>query len=135
VTFWLCMARLFIATQCLSATAGSPAASELVIAKDRASDAVIVRAPGAGPHERLAAEDLPNISKYDRAKLPIADTSEAVAAALASRRPLLIVGEQALLAKPDLRASLAAVIKSILIYAPMGSCCGARPIGSISPAM
>ena len=112
VTFWLCMARLFIATQCLSATAGSPAASELVIAKDRASDAVIVRAPGAGPHERLAAEDLAKyIEMMTGAKLPIADTSEAVAAALASRRPLLIVGEQALLAKPDLRASLAAVIK------------------------
>ena len=112
VTFWLCMAPLFIATQCLSATAGSPAASELVIVKDRASDAVIVRAPGAGPHERLAAEDLAKyIEMMTGAKLPIADTSDAVAAALASCRPLLIVGEQALLAKPDLRASLAAVIK------------------------
>ena len=112
VTFWLCMAPLFMATQCLSATAGSPAASELVIAKDRASDAVIVRAPGAGPHERLAAEDLAKyIEMMTGAKLPIADTSDAVAAALASRRPLLIVGEQALLAKPELRASLAAVIK------------------------
>ena len=103
---------LFLARPCLSATAGARGASELVIVKDRASDAVIVRAPGAGPHERLAAEDLAKyIEMMTGAKLPIADTPDAVAAALASRRPLLIVGEQALLAKPELAASLASVVK------------------------
>src|ERR1019366_5834064 len=111
-SFCLSIGLLSWATPCLSATAGAPAANELVIAKDKASDAVIVRSPGAGPHERLAAEDLAKyIEMMTGAKLPIVDTPDAVAAALASRRPLLIVGEQALLAKPDLRASLAAVIK------------------------
>jgi len=69
------------------------------------------------------------------AKLPIADTSEAVAAALASRRPLLIVGEQALLAKPDLRASLAAVIKKHPYLRTDGIVLRREANRSISPAM
>ena len=111
-SFCLSIGLLSWATPCLSATAGAPAANELVIAKDKASDAVIVRSPGAGPYERLAAEDLAKyIEMMTGAKLPVADTPDAVEAALSSRRPLLIVGEQALLTKPDLRASLASVVK------------------------
>ncbi len=110
--FWLSVAPIFLTTPCLSATAGTPAANELIIAKDRASDAVILRAPDAGPYERLAAEDLARyIEMMTGAKLPVVDTPDAIEAALSSPRPLLIVGEQALLAKPDLRASLAAVVK------------------------
>ena len=103
---------LFGATPSFSATAGAPSVNELVIVKGQASDAVIVRAPGAGPYERLAAEDLAKyIEMMTGVKLPIAETPDAIEAALASRRPLLIVGEEALMAKPDLRATLASVVK------------------------
>ncbi len=102
----------FGATPSFSATAGAPSANDLVIAKDQRSDAVIVRTPGAGPYERLAAEDLVKyIEMMTGVKLPIAETPNAIEAALSSRRPLVIVGEQALQAKPDLRATLASVVK------------------------
>jgi hypothetical protein len=103
---------VFWATPCFSATAGSPGANELVIAKGNISDAVIVRSPRAGNYERLAAEDLAKyIEMMTGAKLRVADTPHAIEAALSSSRPVMIVGEQALLAKPDLRASLASVVK------------------------
>src|SRR6266536_3020513 len=110
--FCLFVGLVFWATPCFSATAGAPAANELVIAKDKASDAVIVRSPGAGPYERLAAEDLAKyIEMMTGAKLRVAETRDAIEAALSSSRPVLIVGEQALLAKPDLRAALASLVK------------------------
>src|SRR5262249_45007952 len=56
--FCLFVGLVFWATPCFSATAGAPAANELVIAKDEVSDAVIVRSPRAGNYERLAAADL-----------------------------------------------------------------------------
>lgn len=103
---------LFLATPCFSATAGAPAANELVIAKDGASDAVIVRSPDAGPYERLAAEDLAKyIEMMTGAKLPVVETPDAIEAALSSSRTIVIVGEQALRAKPDLRASFASLVK------------------------
>ncbi len=51
--FPICL--LLGATSSFSATAGAPSVNELVIVKGQASDAVIVRSPGAGPYERLAA--------------------------------------------------------------------------------
>ena len=103
---------LFGATPSLSATAGAPSVNNLVIVEGQSSDAVIVRAPGAGPYERLAAEDLAKyIDMMTGVKPAIAETPDAVETALSSRRPLLIVGEAALTAKPDLRAALASVVK------------------------
>jgi len=103
---------LFGVPPSFSATAGAPSVNELVIVKGQASDAVIVRAPGAGAYERLAAEDLAKyIEMMTGVKPPIAETPDAIEAALASRHPLLIVGEEALRAKPDLRATLALVVK------------------------
>src|SRR6266581_3679572 len=110
--FCLFVGLAFWVTPCFSATAGAPAADELVIARGKASDAVIVRSPGAGPYERLAAEDLAKyIEMMTGAKLRVAETRDAIEAALSSSRPVMIVGEQALLAKPDLRASLVSIVK------------------------
>ena len=108
--FLICL--LFSARPTLSATAGAGSVDELVIVKSQASDAIIVRAARAGPNERLAADDLAKyIEMMTGVKLPIAETPEAVEAALSSQHPLLIVGEEALTAKPDLRATLASVVK------------------------
>src|SRR6266567_3096651 len=85
--FCLFVELLFWATPCVLSTVG---------------------APGAGPYERLAAEDLVKyIEMMTGAKLRVAETPDAIEAALSSSWPVMIVGEQALLAKPDLRASLA----------------------------
>jgi hypothetical protein len=110
--FCLFAGLVFWSTSSCSATAGAPAANELVIARDGASDAVIVRSPEAGPYEQLAAEDLAKyIEMMTGSKLRIAKTRDAIEEALSSSRPVLIVGKQALLAKPDLRGSLGAVVK------------------------
>jgi hypothetical protein len=108
--FLICLP--FSARPTLSATAGAASVDELVIVKSQTSDAVIVRAARAGPNERLAADDLAKyIEMMTGVKLSIAETPEAVEAALSSQHPLLIVGEEALTAKPELRATLASVVK------------------------
>src|SRR5262245_53857732 len=97
--FCLFIGLVFWATPCFSATAGAPATNELVIAKDKASDAVIVRSPGAANYERRAAEDLAKyIEMMTGARLRVAETRDAIEVALSSSRPVIIIGEQALLA-------------------------------------
>jgi Domain of unknown function (DUF4838) len=94
------------------ATAGVPGSHSLLIADRGKGDAIIVLSPQAARWERQAAEDL---VKYIKAttgvSLPIADSSAAINAAIATGHPLLMIGQTALAAKPELKNRLAAVLK------------------------
>ena len=95
-----------------AAAAGGDAATPLIIAEAGKSDAVIVLSPTAGRYERQAAEDLAKyIALMTGAAPSIARTREAIDAALSSVRPLLLLGQAALAAKPQLSDRLAAIIK------------------------
>jgi len=92
--------------------AGLPEGRPLVIAQGGKSDAVIVVSAQAGPWEKRAAEDLAHyIELMTAARLPIASAPEAVAAAIESKKPVLLVGEKALEADPSLKKSLDRVAK------------------------
>lgn len=112
--FLSCLALFstMFATPGIASTTGAPTLNSLVIANGAHSDAVIVRRPDAAKLERRAADDLVKyIALMTGATLSIADTPEAIEQALASSRPLLIVGEAALALKPELRDILASVLK------------------------
>lgn len=109
-----CLALL--STMCgtpgIAATAGAPTPNSLVIANGAHTDAVIVRRPDAARLERRAADELVKyIALMIGATPSLADTPDAIEQALASSRPLLIVGEAALALKPELRDILASVLK------------------------
>jgi hypothetical protein len=96
----------------LAGTAGKPTRDALVIANDGKSDAAVIRAPNAGPYARRAADDIVKYIELMTGATPaIVDTAQAIEEALASSRPLLIVGEAALAAKPELWTTLAPVLK------------------------
>jgi hypothetical protein len=86
-------------------TGGIP---ELIIADKGKSNAVIVLAEQAGPHEKLAAEDL---AKYIRimsgAHPTIAHAPETIAQALQGKHPVILIGQEAL----KREGSLAPVLK------------------------
>jgi hypothetical protein len=92
--------------------AGKPGAADLVVANGGRSEAVVVVSPMAGPWEKRAAADLAKyIGKISGATPKVADTAEAVAAAMKAATPVLIVGEAALAANPALKSSLSKVAK------------------------
>jgi len=94
------------------ATAGRPSADDLVIVSGGRSEAVIVVSPDPGPDEKWAAEDLAKyIGRMSGATPRVANTREAIAQAMASNAPLLVVGEEALRAAPELRDALNGVVK------------------------
>jgi len=96
----------------LAATAGRPSPNDLVVAEDGRTRAVVVASPEPGPEEKLAAEDLVKyIGLMCGAEPRLANTPDAIEEALASDAPLLIVGKEALKAKPELRAALERVVK------------------------
>ena len=106
------LAHLLCASASIAATAGKPSGDDLTIAADGNTSAVIVVSPGADPQEKLAASDLAQyIGLMSGAKPRIANTRQAIADALSSMKPVLIVGEQALKMQPELRAALGAVLK------------------------
>ena len=95
-----------------AATAGALGLAELTIVGGGRSDAIVVRAPTAGKWERAAADDLVSyIAEMTGVTLPIADTSETIAHTLRGDQPLIILGQEALAARPDLNERLAAVLK------------------------
>lgn len=99
-----------VAAWFLGATAVS--AQDLLIAANGKTMAVVVVSPKAGEWEKRAAHDLVHyIEKMSGAKPTLADTDEAIAKALASKAPVLLVGEEALKAAPQLRAALSKVAK------------------------
>jgi len=100
------------ASPALAATAGKAGGSELTIVNNGQTTAVVVVSPGAGPNEKQAAEDLVKyIGLISGAKPALANTAETVPAALASNGPVLIVGQEAIAARPALRQQIAAVLK------------------------
>jgi hypothetical protein len=84
----------------------------LVLVNGSKSTAAIVLSPAAGRYERQAAEDLEKyIELMTGVALPITRTQEAVQGALSSQRPLILVGQAALNAKPELNKKLASALK------------------------
>ena len=118
------------------AIAGEAGGQELVVAENGATDAVIVVSPGAGVKvttgegrraritvirrwERQAADDLAHyIELMTGARPAVADTPEAIAEAMKSKAPVLLVGEAALAANPKLRRVLAGAAKRDYVLRP-----------------
>ena len=92
--------------------AGSSGVSDLTIAANGKTSAVVAAATDAGPWERRAADDLVlYIERLTGAKPTLANTADSVAAALKTDAPVLVVGKAALAAEPSLAAALAKVAK------------------------
>jgi uncharacterized protein DUF4838/glycosyl hydrolase family 2 len=111
---WLVgIASVFLCTLTASGQlAGKPGSADLSIAAGGKSSAVVAVAADAGMWEKRAAEDLTlYIEKMSGAKPALANTAEAIAAALKADAPVLAVGKAALAAEPTLAASLAKVAK------------------------
>jgi Domain of unknown function (DUF4838) len=99
-------------TPAFCATAGALRSNSLLIVDHGKGDATIVLSPKAARFERQAAEDLGKyIESITGVSLPISNSSDAINAAFASERPLLVIGQMALAAKPELKNRLAAVLK------------------------
>ncbi len=92
--------------------AGKPGAADLIIAADGQTKAIIVVAPDAGAWERRAAAELVRcIGQMSGAVPKLADKPDAIAAALRSPDPVLLVGRVALEADASLQPALAKVAK------------------------
>ena len=90
---------------------GTPG-DELVIVDKGATTAVVIVSPKAGPTEKAAAADLVKyIEIMSGGKPALADNDAAIAAALASKAPLLIVGSETIKAEPGLTGKLEKVAK------------------------
>jgi len=88
------------------------ASNELVIAANGKAKAVIVVSPQAEGHEKQAADDLAKyIGLMCGATPNIASSQETVAATMSGEGPVLVVGQEALKAKPELRGVLNRVLK------------------------
>ncbi len=99
-------------TPALCAVAGAPTSNSLIVVDRGRSDATIVQSPKAGRYEQQAAEDLAKYIKLmTGVAVPISNTTEAIDAAFKSGRPLLVLGEAALAAKPQLTNALKPVLK------------------------
>jgi len=97
----------------LGGAASATAANELVIATRGETTAVIVVSPQAKGHEKQAADDLAKyIGLMCGAAPEIANTLEAIRLAMSGETPVLVVGQEALAAKPNLRGILGRVIKT-----------------------
>jgi hypothetical protein len=107
-TGWL---RWVLPTLVLAGT-GSAAAADLVIADRGTTRAVVAVSPKAGRWEKQAAGDLVHyVARMSGARPALADTDAAVAAALKSTDPVLVVGALALQADPSLAGALARVAR------------------------
>lgn len=92
--------------------AGTPGAQDLVVAAGGRTTAVVAVSPGAGEWEKRAATDLAHyVGRMSGAEPKLADTPEALQAALQSSGPVLVIGQAALEADPALRGQLAKVAK------------------------
>lgn len=86
---------------------------DLFITNQGKSEAAIVVSPSAGKWEKQAADDLAKyIELMSGVRPALANTDDAIAAALKASTPLLIVGDEALKAEPALRSALTKVAKS-----------------------
>ncbi len=97
---------------CRGQTAGVPGTDDLVIAQGGAITATIIVAADAGRWERQAGTDLAKyIERMAGAKVPVASTPGAIAAALKLPAPVFLVGNEALKADASLAKALAGVAK------------------------
>lgn len=103
----------FTASEASAQVAGTPGAQDLVIASSGQTAATVVVSPAAGEWEARAAADLAlYIGKMTGAPAPaVANTPDAINAALAGTGPVLVVGRQAIEAEPSLKAALDRVAK------------------------
>lgn len=84
----------------------------LTIVADGKTEAVVVVSPAAGANERMAANDLAKyIGLMTGATPAIADKPETIEAAMKSKSPLLIVGQEAIKREPELAKRIAKVLK------------------------
>lgn len=109
---FLAAGMFFACPGAIAAVAGKSASEDLAIVEDRRAEAIVISAPNPGKWERNAASDLVRyVQEMTGVMLPTADTPEKIAEALASDRPLLILGEEVITLRPDLKARIAAVLK------------------------
>ena len=109
---WFCLFLFLLPSSLFAATAGKSGANELAIAAGGKSPAVVVVAADAGVWEKRAAADLvAYVEKLSGGKPSLAETPDAIAAALRSAAPLIVVGRLALEQQPALRDKLAAAGK------------------------
>ncbi len=100
------------ASESLGAAAGLHSSQPLTVVEEGKSAAVIISSPQAGRLESQAASDLQKyIALMTGVTLPLVKSSESIERALASARPMFIIGQTALEKNGSLRAKLAAVIK------------------------
>ena len=94
------------------AVAGKTGSADLVICDQGKSEAVVVVSPSAGEWEKKAAADLRRyVEMMSGATVGLADTAETIPTALAGKKPLLIVGQEALKADASLKERLAKAAK------------------------
>ncbi|HCN07230.1 MAG TPA: hypothetical protein DIT01_04795, partial [Lentisphaeria bacterium] len=87
-------------------------AEPLFIAKDGKALAVLAVSPNPGVQEQLAIDELVRAIELMCGQKPkVASTDDAIAAALADTAPVIVLGQEALKAKPALEAEIAAVLK------------------------
>ena len=90
-----------------SVYSAEPDDRELVIAASGKTSAVIAVSPDAGSFEKRAAADLAKYIALMCGDQPrIAQTRETIDAALASKQPVLVVGQEAFATRPTLRNTL-----------------------------
>lgn len=107
-----CTHTLLNIAHCRASIAGKDAAGALVVTQGLSCNATIVVSATAGENEKLAAADLATyIKMMTGATAKVADTADAIAAALAGKQPLLIIGQQALQTQPQLQSALDEVLK------------------------
>lgn len=103
---------LLLAASAPAQVAGTPGRDNLVIVTDGQTRAVIVVSPAAGASEKLAASELAKyIGQMSGATPQVANTREAIDAALKGTAPVLLVGQEALAAKPDWAARVRAAAR------------------------
>src|SRR5687767_10534884 len=101
-----CGVLLFVAALAGDArgqVAGTSGADDLVVVDGGRTEAVVAVAADAGEWEKKAAADLVHfVGLMSGAKPTLADSAETVAAALAGKVPVFVVGRAALAAEPSL---------------------------------
>lgn len=112
VTSLSCVLILMTAAATNAATAGRGGGNELVVVNNGQTTAVVIVSPEAGPYEKLAADDLVRyVGQISGAKPGLANSAEAVTQALSGQGPVLIVGQEALRARPALARQISAILK------------------------
>jgi hypothetical protein len=113
VAFLLALLTVMSTSVALAATAGEPGGNELVIVNNGQTNAIVVVSPDAGANEKKAADDLVKyIGLMSGATPALANTPEAINAALAGNAPVLVVGQAAVKARPALGQKIQASLKT-----------------------